>query len=476
MRKKYWILSATAIMDRYRKYSLYLKEKYGEKVYKLPVKLDLTCPNRDGTVACGGCIFCHEEEGGSFENLSSRLSIRTQLEKTKEHIEKKYGAHSFIAYFQNYSNTYLPIEDFEETIQQACIEDIVQIDISTRPDCLAKEHLDILQRIKMRYNIDICIELGLQTANYHTLQLLNRGHGVADFIRAVLLIKEYGFSVCAHVILGMPWDDPTDTIETAKLLSVLSVDECKIHSMYIPKDTELARMYENDDLRLKSLDEYVEQVILFLRFLDKKIAIQRLVGRMPEEFTVFCNWKTSHWKITERIERQLQENNFMQGDMTDYLKGIILTRSNNQKGCVKMIKFVLGPSGSGKTKWLIDEANRDKKEGTGNIVFIDADDSHIFSLDHAVRLIDASDYKITTIDRLYGFLAGIVSRDHDIEKIYVDGIYEIIDLNADNLQEMADGIHLLGEETKVEFLIGMNVEREKLPENYRESAIELSLN
>ena len=142
---------------------------------------------------------------------------------------------------------------------------------------------------------------------------------------------------------------------------------------------------------------------------------------------------------------------------------------------INMIKYILGPSGSGKTKWLIDEANKDKKEGTGNIVFIDTDDSHIFSLDYAVRLINASNFHITTTERLFGFLSGIISRDYDIEKIYVDGIYEIVKLDEKLLEDFTKNIEEISEAYNVDFFIGMNLQREQLPKQYKEEAIELHL-
>ncbi|MDO5755247.1 MAG: hypothetical protein Q4P28_03345 [Tissierellia bacterium] len=140
-----------------------------------------------------------------------------------------------------------------------------------------------------------------------------------------------------------------------------------------------------------------------------------------------------------------------------------------------MIKFILGPSGSGKTKWLIDEANKDKKEGPGNIVFIDTDDSHIFTLDYQVRLINAADYDIRTPERLYGFLSGIMSRDYDIEKIYIDGIYEIVDINEDNLEEISKDLEKLSEIAEVDLFIGMNLERDQIPEKYQNDAEVLHL-
>ncbi|QQK07487.1 TIGR01212 family radical SAM protein [Miniphocaeibacter halophilus] len=305
----------------YLSYSEYLRNNYGEKVYKLPVKLNLTCPNRDNNISVGGCIFCNEK-GGSFENLDISLTVKEQILKNKEYIGNKYNAKKFIVYFQNFSNTYMDFEKFKKIINECNMEDIVAIDISTRPDCIYDIQLEYLENFSNETNIDIIFELGLQTANYHTLKILNRGHGISEFVLACKKIKERNFKICTHVIIGLPWDNELDIIETAKLISVLDNDEVKIHSLYIPKNTKLEKMYENKEIELITLDKYVEYVVLFLRYLKKDIAIQRLVGRMPKEDSVFCNWGTSWWKIRDKIENTLEENNFRQGDLCNHLDGI----------------------------------------------------------------------------------------------------------------------------------------------------------
>ncbi|MDO5041597.1 MAG: TIGR01212 family radical SAM protein, partial [Peptoniphilus sp.] len=166
----------------YNKYSDFLRDRFGEKVYKLPVKLNLTCPNRDGKLGYGGCIFCGEE-GGSFENNFG--SVEEQLLKDKKLISEKYKAKKFIAYFQNFTNTYLDFEEFRENIEQCLkVEDIVGISISTRPDCLPDSYLDYLAEVNSK--VMVTLELGLQTANYRTLKKINRGHGTAEFVDGVL--------------------------------------------------------------------------------------------------------------------------------------------------------------------------------------------------------------------------------------------------------------------------------------------------
>ena len=300
----------------YRKYSDFLREKFGEKVYKLPVKLDLTCPNRDGTCGLGGCIFCGEE-GGSFENNYG--TVREQLIKNRDHIKSKYKANKYIAYFQNFTNTYMPFEDFKKVIEDSLIEDVVGVSISTRPDYLPKKHLDFLEELNKNYFVTV--EIGLQTPNYHSLKKLNRGHGLAEFIAAALELKRRNLNVCTHIIIGLPWDDDLDVIECAKILNVLNIDEVKIHALYILKDTALGKMYERGEIEAISLDDYKKKVILFLRNLKDDIIVERIIGRAPYENSLFCNWNTSWWKIRDDIINVMHENGYTQGDL---VKGEIL--------------------------------------------------------------------------------------------------------------------------------------------------------
>ncbi len=307
-------------IEVYNTYSSYLENKYGEKVYKLPIKLDLTCPNRDGSVGWGGCIFCGDE-GGAFENLSAELNIREQLEKNKDYIGSRYKAKKFIAYFQNYTNTYMSIEKFKKVIKEAIVKDVVGISISTRPDCLREDYLEFLSDIKNKYNLEITIEMGLQTVNYKSLKKINRGHTLAEYIDASIMIKKYNLRNCTHLILNLPWDDEIDVIENAKILSALKVDEVKLHSLYIVKNTPLAKMYLDNKIKLISSDDYKDRVITFLRYLSEDIVIQRLLGRAPEDEVLFENWGQSWWKIRDDIVNEMEEKGYKQGDKFNYLNG-----------------------------------------------------------------------------------------------------------------------------------------------------------
>lgn len=303
----------------YRIYSDYLKQKYGQKVYKLPINLPITCPNRIN--GKGGCTFC-AEVGTGFEALSNEVPVKEQLERTKEKIQKKYKAKKFIAYFQNYTNTYMEFSRFQKYILEAVlVDDIVEISISTRPDCIKKEHLVFLDRVKKDYGVDINFELGLQTVNYHTLNAIHRGHGLAEFIQAVLWIKEYDFTICTHMILNLPGDTLVDAIEGAKFLSALQVDIVKLHSLYLPKNSQLYTEYRNGTISLCSKKEYMERLAEFLAYLSPEIVVERIFSRVPEEYSEFSNWGTSWWKLKDEFEEIMQQKAYTQGCKFHYLNG-----------------------------------------------------------------------------------------------------------------------------------------------------------
>ena len=313
-------MSDTTKPKRYRMISAFYKERYGEKAYKIPVALPLTCPNRDGSAGVGGCTFCGEI-GAGYENRPASMTVKQQIDETVVHIAKKYKAYKYIPYFQNFSNTYLPPEKFLQYVEAACLEHVVGIAIATRPDCVHDAYLDILKDIQNKYGIDIYVELGLQSVNYHTLQKVNRGHTMAEFIDAVLRIKRYGFAVCTHMILNLPWDTMDDVIEGAKTLSALQVDQVKLHSLYLVKNTKMARDYEAGEFTLISAEEYARRVVEFLRYLDPKIVLQRLVGRAPEENTIFTNWSMGWWRVQDLIDQIMEDEDISQGSGYDYLHG-----------------------------------------------------------------------------------------------------------------------------------------------------------
>ncbi|KUK52910.1 MAG: putative Fe-S oxidoreductase [Desulfotomaculum sp. 46_296] len=308
-------------VSRYNLYSEHLIRRYGEKVYKLPVNLPGTCPNRDGKLGTGGCAYC-DEQGAGFEALSSDLSIEEQVAQNRIFFQKRYKAKKFIVYFQSFTNTYLPFGQFCANMEKAAQGgDIVGISVSTRPDCINDRYLDFLAGLRDEKKIDIYVELGLQTVNYHTLLSVNRAHTLAEFIDAVNRIRSRRLETCAHIILNLPGDEMADAVENAKVLSALGVEYVKIHSLYIVKGTPLGEAYLRSEFEVTPLEEYLDRVVTFLEYLDPAIVIQRLVGRGPFNKSLFSNWGISWWQVKQKIESRLEELDTFQGRRFDYLNG-----------------------------------------------------------------------------------------------------------------------------------------------------------
>ena len=306
--------------ERYNVYSTYLKERYGEKVYKLPISIPDTCPNRDGTLGTRGCAFCGSI-GAGYENLPADMTIQRQIEANIAHIQPKYKANKFIAYFQNFTNTYIRPDVFRQYLIEACRPDIVGIAVATRPDCVNTTYFDIMAEIKETYGVDVLVEFGLQTVNYKTLQKINRGHTLAEYIDAMMMIQAYPFRNCTHVILDLPWDTMEDVVETAKIISALPTHEIKLHALYIIKNTVMADWYKAGEIQLISAEEYVDRVVTFLEYTRPDIVFQRLIGRAPKEATEFANWGMGWWKIRDMIDAELARRDTRQGAKCTYLHG-----------------------------------------------------------------------------------------------------------------------------------------------------------
>lgn len=310
-------------MERYNTYSAHLKKRFGEKVYKLPVNLPVTCPNR---MEGRGCSFC-AGVGTGFEAMSEKMPVKEQLNKTKQYIGKRYGAEKFLAYFQNYTNTFLPLPDFRNYVLEALEEkDVVGISISTRPDCIRKDYLDFLREVQQDRGAAVTIELGLQTVNYHTLKKISRGHTLAEYLNAVLLTAPYGFEICTHVILNLPGDTMEDAVETAKVISALPVSAVKAHSLYIPNNSVLYDEYKDGKITLCTKEEYLNRLTEFVAILREDIVIERLFSRVPEEDAVFSNWGVSWWKLKDLFDEEMERKGYVQGCKCDYLDGAALRR------------------------------------------------------------------------------------------------------------------------------------------------------
>ena len=289
------------------KYSELLKEKYGEKVYKIPVNTGGTCPNRDGTKGSGGCIFC-SDTGASSELLSEKMDILEQIETNIAFIRKKYKANKYIIYFQNFTGTYLPLAQFSDYLNIVKgVENVVGIAVSTRPDCLDNGHLELLQAFRDETGIDIYIELGLQSANDKTLERLNRCHTLEDFINGSKKIKAFGFYLDVHIILNLPWDDISDVLKMAEVINSCSADSIKIHSLHIPYNTKLFELYKNNEFKLTTKEEYFYRLHIILSNINKNIAVQRLFSRAQKNEAAFCNWGTSWWKLEDEFRIYVRE-------------------------------------------------------------------------------------------------------------------------------------------------------------------------
>ncbi len=296
----------------YRTYSHYLKNKYGRKVYKMPLTMVYTCPNRDGTKGHGGCAFCGEE-GGAFGGLEESVSIDDQIKQMKVRMEDHYGEVAFMAYYQRFTSTYLPLEELKEYMEKTKEYNFLGVILGTRPDCLPDGHLDYLEALNE--DMDVVLELGLQSPNNETLRKINRGHSVEEWEEAVDRCHDRGLRVCTHLILNFPWDDSDVAEKSAKILNKHRVEEVKLHALYIMEDTALGRWYQAGEFEMWDKEEYVRRVISFLRHLHPETIVQRVIGRAPEEGSLFVNWNTSWWKIRDQIVDTMLENGWEQGDL-----------------------------------------------------------------------------------------------------------------------------------------------------------------
>ncbi|MCX7970775.1 MAG: TIGR01212 family radical SAM protein [Negativicutes bacterium] len=303
--------------DRYLKYAKMLRDIYQAKVYKLPVSLPVSCPNRDGRLATGGCAFC-PPAGPGHEVLPDCLGVSGQLERNWQHIRSRYSARLAIAYLQNYSNTYMSADEFAgvlaelRRVREQALVPLVGLAVATRPDCLPDRHIELLAGLAAE-GWRVSLELGLQTANYRLLRQLNRQHGLAEFIDATLRAKRRGLKVCGQIILNLPGDEDGDTAETARILTVLSVDEVKAHALYLAAGSRLAGQYLAGQLELGTVEEYVRRVGVLLAHLAPDIAVQRLVGRIPAGQSVWANWSLSWWRIQALIDDYLEKHDIWQG-------------------------------------------------------------------------------------------------------------------------------------------------------------------
>lgn len=297
---------------RYNQYSAFLKQKFGVKVYKITLDAGFSCPNRDGTISTGGCIFC--DEGGSFSQAhSNKLSIEEQIEAGIETLSKRFKAEKFMSYFQAYSNTYKPVKELEKIYNSSLHNDkIVGLSIGTRPDCVDEEKLDLIASYKDDYYT--WVEYGLQSIHDKTLKRINRGHDFDCFLRAYEKTKEHGINVCVHVIFGL-WETHDEIMQTAQKLAQLGVDGVKIHMLCALQDTKLAKMYDAGEINFMSEEEYVNTVCDFLEYLPQTTTIHRLAGNGLKKNLIAPRWLGAKLDCLNKIDRELLRRNSYQGKL-----------------------------------------------------------------------------------------------------------------------------------------------------------------
>lgn len=283
-----------------------LKQRYGEKLYKLSLSSGCTCPNRDGSVGSGGCSFC--SAGGSGEFASAAGDIGKQIGDAKERILKKASSKHFIAYFQSFTNTYGDARTlkglYEPVVRR---DDIAILSIGTRPDCLGNEILDMLaslNRVK-----PVWVELGLQTMHDTTAARLNRGYALPVFEEAVRNLKSVGIEVIVHVIFGLPGETGDDMLQTIRYLSgmVPAVDGIKIQMLNILKGTVMGEQYGREPFPLLSLEEYTDLVAESLRILPEQMVVHRMTGDGPGQLLIAPDWVRNKKKVLNTIQRKLRE-------------------------------------------------------------------------------------------------------------------------------------------------------------------------
>ena len=296
---------------RYNDFNSYLRSLFGCRVQKITVDAGLSCPNRDGTVSTGGCIFCNARGSGTGA-FSRGLTITEQVAQGKKFLARRYKAKKFLVYFQSFSNTYAPVDKLQTLYDEALDdEDVVGLSIGTRPDCVDRPVLELLQDYAGRRLI--WIEYGLQSASDKTLEFINRGHDVRSFENAVKATSNRGIKICAHVIIGLPGETRKDILNTAGAISDLGIDGVKLHLLYVVKGTPLEALYRKGDYRCLEQQEYVDLVCDFLEHIPPQMVIQRLTGDPHPEELAAPQWSRRKTDTLRKISETLEERNSWQG-------------------------------------------------------------------------------------------------------------------------------------------------------------------
>ena len=291
----------------YNNLSGYFREKYGKRMSKICIDGGFSCPNRDGTCGSGGCIYCGER--GAGEHIDASASIREQVLSGLE------GAESddlFVAYFQNFTNTYATPDVLKERYDSALIDERIKVlAIGTRPDCIDEEKAKLIASYKDR--VDVWVELGLQTANDKTADIINRGYHRETFKKAMEILTKYDIPVVVHLIVGLPGEDINDIRQTVEYINGFKIFGIKIHSIYVMKDTRLEKMYLQGEYTPLGMNEYIDSAIYILTHISPAVVVHRLTGDCPRDMLVAPNWNRQKNEIINTIVYKMQFEGLSQG-------------------------------------------------------------------------------------------------------------------------------------------------------------------
>lgn len=296
---------------RYFSLNSFLREKFNDKVFKISLDGGFSCPNRDGTIGKGGCIFCSGRGSGDFAGNRSE-SIHEQFIKVLSMMNNKWKSEKYIAYFQAYTNTYGPIEVLKKKYEEAISEKgVVALAIATRPDCLSEEVLDLISSYSKR--LYVWVELGLQTVSDKTGKIINRGYDLEVFEKAMENLKKRNIDVVVHAILGLPGENHEDMIKTIEYIGKSGAKGIKIHLLHLMKGTRLEDLYNEGKLEFLSMEEYVDLVVEAITKLPPEIVIHRLTGDAPRNLLIGPTWSLRKWEVLNAIDKKLEKDDLCQG-------------------------------------------------------------------------------------------------------------------------------------------------------------------
>ena len=296
---------------RYYDLKSYWRNRFGGRVYKLPIDAGFTCPNRDGRVATGGCSYC-DGRGSRLRESGPLPSVAEQIVRGQAYYRKHRGAGQFIAYFQTFTNTYGPLDHLRNLYDEALAqEDVIGLSVGTRPDCVPDAVIQLLQGYTDEH--DVWLEFGLQSMHDRTLKMINRGHSRDIFVGALQRVAGKGIQVCTHIIVGLPGETRKDILETARFLAALPIQGIKIHALLALRGTVLGKQYEDGLIALMTRAEYVDTVCDILEILPPEMVIQRLTADGYRDIFLAPQWAVNKMEVLNAIERELERRDTHQG-------------------------------------------------------------------------------------------------------------------------------------------------------------------